>query len=716
MKPAKTYDLDRIEVLRLAAVRPNISYGEFYDYFNLAYVNNHGCPRMMERVANAVKYAFERWTVDIAPGELIVGRPASSPHDPELQAQIDRANAAYAYNHCAVGQDSHMAVDYVRVLEKGMSGIAAYIREKLAALDPMSPEDVKKESFYHAALTCLEGVEILSERYADHANTLADAESNEKQASEYREIAEICRRVPKYPARTFREAVQCVCFLSYTLSVKPLRPSMLQFQLGHPDRYLYPYYKKDTEAGILTDDEAQTLIDCMAIQINRRVPNGLSCGYMVGGRYADGTVVSNELTKMCMLAVEQVRLVYPSVGLCHTKDTPEEDLKTALRILAKGHSHPAIFNDDVIQKGLQYYGLPPEESCEYIHSTCVEITPAKSSNVWVASPYMNLPGELLTVMDGVTSTDECPTMEEFLSRYLAHLRERILANCRNETMNRWERAKYCVDPLLSCFVRDCLEDGVDIEEGGARYNWIMPSFVGVANAADALYTIERLIYRDGALTFDGLKAALKDNFATTPDVLANIRALPKYGNDVTGEDSPDRYVKTISEFIADTCEDFRVPLSNGRLIPSLFCWIMHDHFGRGTGATPDGRFAGFPLGDGSGPAQGREHEGPTASVLSSTSWDHHRFIGGIAVNMKFTKAVFDEEKLGVMLALVKTYLARGGFEMQINVTNKEILEKARKNPELYEDLIVRIGGYSDYFVRLSPTMQEEVMARTEHGL
>ena len=706
-----TYDIDRIEKLRSNAVKPAITYSEFYEYFNLAYVNDYWNRSTAVRVALSLKSAFEHWTVDIEPGELIVGRPGRTPHDPELQAKMDQANAATKYGHCGIAQDSHMAIDYYRVLEKGTTGIAAMIAEKEAALDPLDPESVKKEHFYLSCRIVLEAVEILSDRYADHAAALAERETDEKQAAEYREIAEICRRVPKYPASTFREAVQAVCFISYALSVKPLRPSTLQFQLGHPDRYLYPDYKKDRDAGTLTDYEAQTLIDCMAIQINRRVPSGLSSGYMVGGRYADGTVVSNELTKMCMLAVEQNRLVYPSVGLCHCKDTPEEDLMTALRILSKGHSHPAIFNDDVIQAGLQHYGLPPEESCEYIHSTCVEITPASSSNVWVASPYMNLPQRLLDILP-----DECGSMEELIQRYLAYIREKITENCRNETMNRWERAKYCVDPLVSCFVKDCLEDGVDIEEGGARYNWIMPSFVGVANAADALYTIDQLIFKRHELTFPELKAALADNYQSNPGLLAKIRALPKYGNDCRDDDAPDVFVKRISEYIADTCADFTVPFSNGRLIPSLFCWIMHDQFGRVTGATPDGRLSGFPLGDGSGPAQGREHEGPTASVLSSTCWDHHRFIGGIAVNMKFTKSVFDEGKLNVMASLVKTYLARGGFEMQINVTNKEILEKARKNPEQYEDLVVRIGGYSDYFVRLSPTMQAEVIERTEHTL
>ena len=711
-----TYDLERIEKLRDAAVKPEVNYSEFYDYFNLAYVNDYWNRSFAVRVAKAVESAFENWTIAILHGELIVGRPVKryaewAKENPERQAEIDRANAAARYSHCGVGQDSHMAIDYYRVLELGTTGIRAMIDEKAAALDPMDPESVKKADFYESCRIVLRAVEKLSDRYADLAERLAAQEEDEKQAAEFRQIAENCRRVPKYPARTFYEAVQSVCFISYALSVKPLRPSMLQFQLGHPDRYLYPYYKKDRDAGILTDEFAQTLINCMAIQINRRVPNGLSSGYMVGGRYADGTVVSNELTKMCMRAVEQVRLVYPSVGLCHTSDTPKEDLELALRILAKGHSHPAIFNDDVIQAGLRHYGLPADESCEYIHSTCVEITPAASSNVWVASPYMNLPGELLAILP-----DECDSMEELVEKYLAHIRNRIAQNCRNEVLGRYERAKYCVDPLVSCFVKDCIEEGVDIEEGGARYNWIMPSFVGVANAADALYTIDQLIFKRKELTFAELKAAMADNYESNPALLAKIRALPKYGNDCQDADAPDMYVKQLSEYIADTCEDFRVPFSGGRLIPSLFCWVMHDYFGQQTGATPDGRLAGFPLGDGSGPAQGREHEGPTASILSSTCWDHHRFIGGIAVNMKFTKSVFDESKLDVMYNLVRTYLMRGGFEIQINVTNKEILHKAQEHPEQYEDLVVRIGGYSDYFVRLSKTMQAEVIERTEHEL
>ena len=715
------YDKQRIDRLRENALSPRISYDEFYAYFNAAYLDSWGNPSFKRRIAEAVKDAYSRWTVSIEPGELIVGRPASSPHTPEEEERFRRANDAARFSHCPVGQDSHMAIDYPRLLSLGTSGISSLIDGYRAALDFSDPEAVRKEDFYLAAKTCLEGVEILAGRYAAHAEELAEAEEDPIQAEEYREIARIMKRVPKYPADSFREAVQSAAFVTYAISVKPLRLSLLQFQLGHPDRWLLPYYERDKAAGILDDDMAQTLIDCLCVQINRRVPNGLSSGLMVGGSLPDGTTVSNPLTRMFLSAIGQVNLVYPSVGLCVTEDTPEEDLSLALLLLSEGHSHPALFGDAAIRKGLCHYGLTPEESVEYIHSTCVEITPVGCSNVWVASPYTNLPGEMLAVFPE-TDADAPADMDAFLERYFRRLSDRIAENCRRESLSRYERAKYCADPLLSCFVRDCLERGLDIEEGGARYNWIMPSFVGLANAADALYAIRTLVYEKGEVSFSRWHGALSDNYGSDPLLLARIRALPKYGSGEVSEDSPEAYAGKIASFLAAECAKHRVPLTDGddgrhaRLIPSLFCWIMHDMFGRQTGATPDGRLAGFPLGDGSGPAQGREANGPTASVLSSTSWEHWPFIGGVAVNMKFSKSLFNEQSVGALESLVKAYLSRGGFEMQINVTDRETLEKARSCPEDYADLVVRIGGYSDYFTRLSPTMQEEVILRTEHEI
>ncbi len=712
------YDKARIERLRESAVFPKIDYTPFYYHFYKAYLANRPIGDGCMRYAMSLRDAFAAWGVEIEPGERIVGRPSETSLTAEEAGEWETLRQyTLGFQHVQVGQDSHMAVDYDRLLTLGTSGVRAYIEEKINTLpDPtVDPESVRKAAYYRACQMCLSAVEQFSDRYANEAEQRAADCGDPVQAAEYREIAVLCRRVPKNPASTFHEAIQSVSFLTLCLSVNPLTMTMLQFQLGRPDRYLLPYYEADIAAGRITEEEAQTLLDCLAIQINHRVPHGLSSGYMVGGRDKNGWITSNPLTRMAMLAVEQVRLVYPSVGLCCSTDTPEEDIQAACSILAKGHSHPALFGDDVIQQGLRTYGLSKEEAADYIHSTCVEITPIAASNVWVASPYLNLPGELCAVLD-----QEYPDMESLWERYAARLARRITANCQEQVLYRYERRKYCLSPLLSCFVHDCLENGIDIEEGGARYNWIMPSFVGLSNAADGLFALDTLVFREKNVSIAALRTALDNNFIGHETLLAKINALPKYGNDtVLSHDAfttPEGYVARIAARLSEICADQRVPYAGGRLIPSLFCWIMHDEFGKHTGATPDGRRAGFPLGDGSGPAQGREMDGPTTSLLASTTWEHTPFIGGIAVNMKFSHSTLGDNAAELLASLAKTYLARGGFEWQVNVVDNAVLQDAVLHPENYPDLVVRIGGYSDYFTRLSPTMQQEVIARTAHSL
>ncbi len=511
------------------------------------------------------------------------------------------------------------------------------------------------------------------------------------------------------PADSFCEAVQSVHFITYCLSLNPFRFCQQQFQLGHPDRYLYPYYINDISKGLLTREQAQLLLDCLGIQINMRVKSGLSSGYMVGGRDKNGDIVANELTEMLMQVIDDIKLVYPSVGLCYTKEMPDSYLAKACEILSHGRSHPAVFNDDIISKGLRSYGVPESESHDYIHSTCVEITPVASSNVWVASPYTNMAQLLLDTM-----TREYDSFEAHVDALLERLDLSIKNNFSIQNDLRKHRAEHSINPLLSCFVNDCLSSGTDIERGGARYNWIMPSFVGMANLVDSLYVLKKIVYEERKYTICELKEILDNDFNENEALRSHILYdLPKYGNDI---DEIDCYFENLTRHIISECKKYTAIHSSGNLIPSIFCWIMHELFGRGTGATPDGRRAGFPLGDGSGPCQGREMKGPTASILSSTKWEHHELIGGVAVNMKFSKSSLGEHSLNVMQALIKAYMQRGGFEIQINVTDKELLGKARQNPEEYQDLVVRIGGYSDYFTRLSPQMQAEVILRTEHRI
>ena len=693
----------RIEKLREAVFENQRYSSEFFYHFYRKYQQLSELPEEV-RYGEAFYYAFSELTPSIAEGELIVGKRdtiLSADQQAEWET-VYRPIAEARQAKAGPGQDSHMAIDYNLLLTQGIHGIIRQINRYLQTCDG------DKVPFYHCCRRCLEAIVTHSEQYAREALSQSAQTEDPARRAELKKIAKICQKVPAEPAETFHEAVQSVHFISHCLSLNPFRMWGQQFQLGHPDRYLWPYYHRDIQNGTLTRKEAQTLLDCLGIQINMRVPNGLSSGYMVGGRDEQGEIVANELTEMCMQVVDDIRLVYPAVGLCYTEGMPDGYLDKACELLSRGYSHPAIFNDDVITKGLMGYGVPEAQARNYIHSTCVEITPVASSNVWVASPYTNMPQLLLDIMDR-----EYDSFDRLIGKYFETLDSRIQSNFETENHNRAVRRENSINPLLSCFVNDCLARGTDIEQGGARYNWIMPSFVGMANLVDSLYAIKTLVFDQKKLTLSQFKAIVSQDFEGNEALrLQILNRIPKYGNDM---DDIDSLFGVFTEHIAEECRKYHNIYENGDLIPSVFCWIMHERFGRETSATPDGRKACFPLGDGSGPCQGRELNGPTASILSSTKWDHSKFIGGVAVNLKFSKASLGKHSLNTIKSLVKTYLKRGGFELQINVVDNETLKRAQAHPEEYRDLVVRIGGYSDYFVKLTPEMQAEVILRTAHN-
>lgn len=688
---------ERIEKLRSRAVDPLITTEPFSLAFWRAWRDSVE-EEEYARYADAYEVALDTVPLCVDGGEAIVAKcaaPLSDTEREEWNALRPIADARVA----RVGQDSHMAPDFDLLLSLGVVGIL----QKVTEGERSHPESA---AFYAACRRCLLATVKYAARYAAHTRKVAATLEGEER-EDLLLAAQALERVPLYPAETFLEAVQAAHFLAHVLSMDPFRYfTTLQFQLGRPDRYLLPYYHKDLASGAITREKARFLIDCLAIQINHRVPHGLSSGYMVGGRDAQGIPTVNDLTYLFMEAVDDVRLVYPSVGLCYTSDMPPEVLECACRILSHGRSHPAIFNDDVIARGLSLWGVPEGETRDYIHSTCVEITPIAASNVWVASPYSNMPGILLETLG-----EEHPDFDSLLSAYLARVDGVIQRNALEQSRWREERKRRGMKPLLSCFVSDCLSRGLDIEAGGARYNWIMPSFVGMANAADSLWAVKGAVFDDGILSLGELRDAIASDFRGR-EPLRRLLAekYAKYGNDDDGVDS---VFRLLSEHLVAECRKYTVPFDS-HLVPSVFCWVMHERLGRETPATPDGRAAGFPLGDGSGPCQGRERKGPTASVLSSTKWDHAPFIGGVAVNMKFSKRQFTSSSLYNVIALTRTYMERGGFEMQINVVDGEVLRAARRDPASYRDLVVRIGGYSDYYVTLSPEMQEEVLLRTEH--
>jgi pyruvate-formate lyase len=691
-----------------------------------AWMASTGEPWTLLRRARVAAAILDGLTPVIDPGELLVGkfcwRDLSAEEAEELRRFREWSEPAIPP---VLGQRAHMAIDFDKLLRLGLDGLRREIAGYRARLDPARPPDLEKDVFYRSCLLTLEALAGCARRYAAQADALAAHEPDSGRAAELREIARICRRVPEFPPTTFYEALQAVHFTTFCLCAGN---QMLLFQLGRPDRYLLPFYRRDLQAGRLTPARALELIDCLGLLLSEYTPRGLAVGWMVGGRDASGQDVCNELTELFLSSLEHVRLAYPGIGLCWTPETPRQVMELAGRLLSQGLSHPAIFNDEVITDGLMQTGLPPAEACLYQNSTCVEITPVASSNVYVASPYINLL-QLLHDELGLAplAQDEAPPgdgrqpvavdlpadFEGLLAGYRARLSAAIRQAVIGENTAQATRRYQGGFPLLSCFVNDCLARGLDIDQGGARYNWIEPSFVGLSNLVDSLAAIRKFVYEEEVSPLPDLVAALAVDFAGQEELrLRLLNRAPKYGND---DPLVDQLATRVTGWIRDEVGAYTTFLG-GRYLSGFFCWVMHTALGKVTCASADGRRAGFPLGDGSGPAQGRERLGPTAALLSATRWDHTPHLGGIAVNLKFSRPRDADLFVARLLDVVETYLRLGGFEIQVNVVDKETLLAAQAHPEQYRDLVVRIGGYSDYFVGLSPEMQAEIIQRSEHAL
>lgn len=658
----------------------------------------------------------------IDPEELLVGKTTHREPTPREAERLERVRQFMGAQPPVTGQTGHMGIDHAELLALGCRGLQEKLRARQQELDPANPDQQQQRVFYEAACLALEGVCDLAARYAQHACDLAAEEPGRRRKSELLEIAAMCERVPAGPALTFRDALQASHFINFCIQYA--EPVGLLCP-GRMDRWLWPYYQRDVAAGRLTPAQAQELIDCYFILINEIIPRGLAIGAMVGGQDAQGQDVTNEVSFMCLQAVENTRLAYPGLGICWHEGTPDALLDFGCQLMAHGRANPAIFNDQVIPEGLRRAGVRPEESHLYINSTCVEISPLGSSNVWVASPYFNLTGCLLDVVDGLLTpvpspsgealrrggNGKGPTFAQIKAGIKRRLADQIAAAVAEQNAARESRERFGGTPLLSCFVNDCLARGRDIDHGGARHNWIECSFVGLANLVDSLMVIREFVYDKKSITLGALRETLASDFAGAEDLRQCFLNYPeKYGND---RDEVDALAREFTEFVAREAGRHRVRLSD-RYYAGFFCWIMHQQLGAITGASPDGRRAGFAFADGAGPAQGRERHGPTAAVKSVTKWDHTPMLGGLVLNLKFSpKSLREAQSRANLLALIKTYMRLGGQEVQVNCVSRDTLLAARERPEEHRDLLVRIAGYVDYFVGLPEGMQEEVILRTE---
>ena len=634
--------------------------------------------------------------------ELLAGR-IDLDHEEGSDEEIEAAQKYLQQYPPPPGQNGHCELHLELLMAKGIDGLATDIR---AMKNGASGE---KADTYQSFLHALEGFSFMIGHAADVVEESLENAPPDRRL-ELEAIATSCRRIAHAPPATFRDALQ---FLWLALvGVMHGEPVALVVP-GHLDRTLYPFFQADLESGALDEEEALLLIETLYLLINEYIPDGLAIGVMVGGRDAAGQDITNPLSYLCLEALRRTALIYPAVGICWHEGTPTDLVELAVDLIGHGNANPAFFGDETIQTGLKNLGVPEAESCRYVNSTCVEITPSGASNVWVASPYYNTCQILL---DEIAANVESPAPDfsTFLQQYRQRLTAAVEQGVAYQNEARRLRHQRGRKPLQSVFTRACIGRGRDIDDAGARYNWAECSFVGLANLADSLHVVDQEIFHQRTLDFAELKKLLDTDFAEREHVrLRFLNAYPKYGQNCAELDD---LVGDTVRYVAGECARFRMEPDDSHYVPGAFVWIVHEQFGRDTGATPDGRSAGFPFADGCGPAQGRESKGPTAAILSTTSWDHSPMIGGLAYNMKFNTSLFrTPEGFDRLRDLVLTFLYRGGFETQINVVDHQVLEEARQHPEEFRDLVVRIGGYTDYFTRLTPEMQDEIILRTEFG-
>jgi len=661
------------------------------------------------RTSNAEAEELYESKPTIYDNELLLGHLYLPEYTEAEQAEYDRLCEAYRMSsHTLImrpPREDHISLDYDKLLRVGVNGLRAEIKEKLDTLDLSAPgvypdmEAIKKWEFYQCCLIELDAVSDLAKRYAEEALRLAE-EKPEPRKSELIRLGKMLKKVPDEPAESFYEAVQSVQFFLSTL--------FGLYALGRPDRYLYPYYKKDIESGALTKEFAQELIDNFCLYVSDRVFSRAACGFIVGGKDENGKLVENDLTYMFLNALDHLKLPDPNGALAVNKETSSELLTFCAEILSHGTTHPAFYNDDAITESLiRHYGVSPADAVNYIHSTCAEISVIGKSKAHSTPFTIDLPRFLVQL----TRKQTFDSFDELYERYLEELKASVGTRALNYAVRILEGARIGNEAMRICaLIDDCIARGKSIYEGGERYMFEQPIFVGFATAVDSLIALSELVYTRKKLTLEAFAETVAGDYAENEPLRQFIiNKLPHYGN-------ADPMADAMAARLAASLQGIfgKNTVLWDHMMPGTFSYINHATMGAKMGATFDGRHAGTSYSDGCSAVQGRDVNGPTAMLCSLTSWDQSALLGGMVVNLKFGRDNLNGSRGENLTAFVRTFMERGGIELQVNVVDRETLEDARVHPEAHRDLIVRIGGYSDYYTRLSPVLQQEIMDRTEY--
>ena len=621
------------------------------------------------------------------------------------------------------------------IYRKGFGDLKADIAARMEGLDPSSdPSALDRREVLESLDMAASALIAFAHRHAKALDALAQQEADGKRRIELENMAAVCRRVPEHAPQTFHEALQYYWFLHVGV-ITELNP-WDAYNPGRLDQHLYPFYQRDIEEGRLTRETARELLSCFWIKFhNHPAPPKVGvtakesntyvdfCTINLGGLTPENRDGVNEVTWLILDVIEDMRLLQPSSMVQVSKKSPDRFIQRTLEILATGFGQPSLFNTDAIVQEMLLQGKSMEDARKAGASGCVEAG-AFGKEAYFLTGYFNLPKVLeITLNNGKdprTSEQLGPKtgdprsfetfdalMEAFKTQVAYFARLKIKGSNAIEQIN----ARYMPVPLLSLVTEDCIKNAKDYNQGGARYNTAYIQGVGMGSITDCLAALDQEVFQRGNLDMDGLLAALASDFQGREEIRNCLLAAPKYGND---DDRVDDLLSRVFEIYHNAITG--TPNSRGGVFRiNLLPTTCHVYFGEITGATPDGRRAGVPLSEGISPFQGADTNGPTAVLKSAGKIDHLR-TGGTLLNQKFLPE-FLESTGGkkAVTALVRSYFKMDGHHIQFNVVSEETLKRAQAHPEEYRDLIVRVAGYSDYFINLTKELQDEVIRRTAHS-
>mgnify|MGYP001820015864 CR=1 FL=1 len=623
-----------------------------------------------------------------------------------------------------------------KIYSKGMLDFKADIAESLAGLDfeedPAAQE--KREALRAMDIAC-DAVILFAERHAELAEDRAAVEEDPKRRAELEKIGEVCRHVPARAPRDFHEALQYYWFCH--LAVITELNGWDAFNPGHLDQHLLPFFEKGLADGSLTRETARELLEAFFVKFNNHpappkvgvtaAESGTYTDFAninIGGLLLDGSDGSNEISHILLDIVDEMHLLQPSTNVQVSRKTPDALLDHTLRVVRKGYGFPSIFNADTVVEEQIRQGKSLEDARAGGCSGCVEVG-AFGKEAYILTGYFNLPKVLeLALHNGYDpktgrqlgpETGEARDFTNFDDLFTAferQLRHFIDLKIHGNQIIESIYAREMPAPFLSVLIDDCIAEGRDYNAGGARYNNTFIQAVGIGTITDSLAAIQELVYEKETSSLDEMVAILDRDFEDNEPLRQRLlHRTHKYGND---DDYADDLMRRVFQSAFEAI-DGRPTVRGGAYRLEMLPTTCHVYFGSVTGATADGRGDGQPVSEGISPVQGSDRTGPTAVLNSAGKMDHVK-TGGTLLNMKFSPSLLEgQEGIDNLAHLVRSYFKMDGHHVQFNVVNAELLRRAQADPASHRDLIVRVAGYSDYFCDLSNELQEEIIARTEHG-